>query len=44
MRLLLDTIAGRVEKPERVLLPVRLVVRESCGGNKVTKATTSRKD
>ena len=31
VRLLLDTIAGEVEEPRRVLLPVELVVRESCG-------------
>ena len=43
VRLLLDTIAGRVEKPERVLLPVRLVVRASCGGGKVAKGTPSGK-
>ncbi len=43
VRLLLDTIAGEVEEPERVLLPVRLVVRESCGG-KVADRTPSRKD
>lgn len=34
VRLLLDTMAGKVEEPERVLLPVQLVVRESCGARK----------
>ncbi|CAA9475810.1 MAG: Transcriptional regulator, LacI family [uncultured Rubrobacteraceae bacterium] len=43
VRLLLDTIAGVIEKPERVLLPVKLVVRESCGANKVVNGTSSRK-
>jgi LacI family transcriptional regulator len=31
VRLLLDVIAGRAERPKRVLLPVRLVRRGSCG-------------
>lgn len=31
VRLLLDIIAGRTEKPQRVLLPVRMVRRASCG-------------
>ena len=31
MRLLLDVIAGRVTRTKRVLLPVRLVRRGSCG-------------
>jgi LacI family transcriptional regulator len=31
VRLLLDIIAGRTDRPRRVLLPVRLVRRGSCG-------------
>jgi DNA-binding LacI/PurR family transcriptional regulator len=31
VRLLLDIIAGRTEQMQRVLLPVRLVRRRSCG-------------
>ena len=34
VRLLLDTIAGKIKEPQRVLLPVELIVRESCGGEK----------
>lgn len=34
VRLLLDLIAGEEAKPRRVLLPVRLVLRASCGGGK----------
>ena len=34
VRVLLDTIAGEVEETQRVILPVRLVVRRSCGGKK----------
>ena len=33
VRLLLDVIAGRSESPKRVLLPVRLVRRRSCGAD-----------
>ena len=44
VRLLLDTIAGEVGEPRRVLLPVRLVVRESCGGSRVADETPSRKE
>lgn len=44
VRLLLDTIAGQVEKPRRVLLPVRLVVRETCGGSRVQNETPSGKE
>jgi LacI family transcriptional regulator len=43
VRLLLDTIAGEVEEPKRVLLPVELVVRESCGG-KAANRTHPGKD
>ena len=31
VRLLLEVIAGRMDRPKRVLLPVRLVRRSSCG-------------
>jgi LacI family transcriptional regulator len=31
VRLLLDIIAGRTDRPKRVLLPVHLVCRGSCG-------------
>lgn len=42
VRLLLDTIAGEVEEPERVLLPVELVVRESCGGEATNPRRTGK--
>ena len=44
VRLLLDTIAGEVREPKRVLLPVRLVVRKSCGGDKVMNEMPSGKE
>jgi len=37
VRLLLDIIAGRTEKPRRVLLPVHLVRRASCGAGVLTR-------
>jgi LacI family transcriptional regulator len=42
VRLLLDTIAGEVERPRRVLLPVELVVRESCGGRTAKRTHTGK--
>lgn len=44
VRLLLDTIAGEVKEPKRVLLPVRLVVRESCGSSRVQNETPPGKE
>lgn len=37
VRLLLDVIAGRADRPKRVLLPVRLVRRASCGAGVITR-------
>jgi LacI family transcriptional regulator len=43
VRLLLDVIAGRLDRPKRVLLPVRLVRRSSCGAEmKMTEMQPSR--
>ncbi|HJQ29852.1 MAG TPA: substrate-binding domain-containing protein, partial [Rubrobacter sp.] len=45
VRLLLDIIAGREEKPRRVLLPVRLVRRGSCGaGTEAAQKLSSREE
>jgi LacI family transcriptional regulator len=45
VRLLLDVIAGRVDTPKRVLLPVRLVRRGSCGAEmKMTEMQPSREE
>ena len=43
VRLLLDTIAGKIGEPRRVLLPVDLVVRASCG-TRTAKRTHTGKD
>lgn len=45
VRLLLDVIAGRMDRPKRVLLPVRLVRRSSCGAAmEVTDTLSSREE
>jgi LacI family transcriptional regulator len=41
VRLLLDIIAGRTDRPRRVLLPVRLVRRGSCGAQARVKSKPS---
>ena len=40
VRLLLDIIAGRTDRPSRVLLPVHLVRRGSCGAEVTTRLST----
>jgi len=45
VRLLLDVIAGRSDRPKRVLLPVRLVCRGSCGaGVQATEKLSTREE
>jgi LacI family transcriptional regulator, galactose operon repressor len=45
VRLLLDVIAGRADRPKRVLLPVHLVRRGSCGaGVETTDKLSSREE
>ena len=45
VRLLLDVIAGRTDRPKRVLLPVHLVRRGSCGaGVETTDKLSSREE
>jgi DNA-binding LacI/PurR family transcriptional regulator len=44
VRVLLDIIAGRTDVPERVLLPVHLVRRVSCGARDEDRVNLSTKE
>jgi LacI family transcriptional regulator len=44
VRVLLDIIAGKTGGPKRVLLPVHLVRRGSCGGGPEVRATLTTKE